>query len=151
MKFRKAIGLKWFEYELVTLHRTWPFFVQHTLFHGEKEDFKVHQCFHNFHKCLWFILSHTTMICRKSFEARRQHAFQRNSMGHHGTPWDTCPQVWRQLPFDEKRVHCERRSHQPPGAIAAVPRHSHRTSPSRHATAQVEGGGQRAVQVARQQ
>eukprot|EP00434_Breviolum_minutum_P030828 symbB.v1.2.027260.t1/scaffold2784.1/size70482/1 len=37
-------------------YETWPFFVQHTLFHGEKDDFKA----------------------------------------------------WRQLPFDEKRVHCER-------------------------------------------
>ncbi|CAJ1363316.1 unnamed protein product [Effrenium voratum] len=37
-------------------YETWPFFVQHTLFHGEKEDFKA----------------------------------------------------WRQLPFDEKKVICER-------------------------------------------
>ena len=74
-----------------------------------------------------------------------------------GTPWDTCPpvkvRVWRQLPFDEKRVHCERRSrgHQGPPGVAAVPTSRHVTARHRRITAQVEGGGQRAVQVARQQ
>ena len=74
-----------------------------------------------------------------------------------GTPWDTCPPVKVRFggSCPSTRSACTAkgaagatRGHQgSPGVIAAVPRHG----TSQRITAQVEGGGQRAVQVARQQ